>query len=192
MEEEKKYKDIELRSEEVQEVMNHISPWVVRCGITVLALILLMILVGCWIFRYPDTLAAEVTLATEEPPAFVLSHATGKLDTLYVKNGSLVSTDADLGVIGNAASSEDVRFLKERMKAWEAQDYDWREGVEFFCRQALAVGGNCNRLLQLSLLHLQNMHVLWSWTITLGNFVFRKNNWVDNAPIFGWQSGNMS
>ena len=128
MEEEKKYKDIELRSEEVQEVMNHISPWVVRCGITVLALILLMILVGCWIFRYPDTLAAEVTLATEEPPAFVLSHATGKLDTLYVKNGSLVSTDADLGVIGNAASSEDVRFLKERMKAWEAQDYDWREG----------------------------------------------------------------
>ena len=165
MEEEKKYKDIELRSEEVQEVMNHISPWVVRCGITVLALILLMILVGCWIFRYPDTLAAEVTLATEEPPAFVLSHATGKLDTLYVKNGSLVSTDADLGVIGNTASSEDVRFLKERMKAW---------------------------LLQLSLLHLQNMHVLWSWTITLGNFVFRKNNWVDNAPIFGWQSGSMS
>ena len=52
--------------------------------------------------------------------------------------------------------------------------------------------GNCNRLLQLSLLHLQNMHVLWSWTITLGNFVFRKNNWVDNAPIFGWQSGSMS
>ena len=37
MEEEKIYKDIELRSEEVQEVMNHISPWVVRCGITVLA-----------------------------------------------------------------------------------------------------------------------------------------------------------
>ena len=140
MEEEKKYKDIELRSEEVQEVMNHISPWVVRCGITVLALILLMILVGCWIFRYPDTLAAEVTLATEEPPAFVLSHATGKLDTLYVKNGSLVSTDADLGVIGNAASSEDVRFLKERMKAWEAQDYDWREGVEFFAGRRWQLG----------------------------------------------------
>ena len=103
MEEEKIYKDIELRSEEVQEVMNHISPWVVRCGITVLAVILLMVLVGCWIFRYPDTLAAEVTLATEEPPAFVLSHATGKLDTLYVKNGSSVEADTDLGVIGDAA-----------------------------------------------------------------------------------------
>lgn len=132
MEEERKYKDIELRSEEVQEVMNHISPWVVRCGITVLAVILLMVLVGCWIFRYPDTLAAEVTLATEEPPAFVLSHATGKLDTLYVKNGSPVNANADLGVIGNAASSEDMRLLKEGMKAWETQDYDWRKGMEFF------------------------------------------------------------
>lgn len=191
MEEEKKYKDIELRSEEVQEVMNHISPWVVRCGITVLALILLMILVGCWIFRYPDTLAAEGDSGYGRASRLCAVTCYGKLDTLYVKNGSLVSTDADLGVIGNAASSEDVRFLKERMKAWEAQDYDWREGVEFLPAGA-GSWGNCNRLLQLSLLHLQNMHVLWSWTITLGNFVFRKNNWVDNAPIFGWQSGNMS
>lgn len=82
----------------------------------------------------------EVTLATEEPPAFVLSHATGKLDTLYVKNGSLVSADADLGVIGNAASSEDVHFLKERMKAWEAQDYDWQKGVELFIGRRWQLG----------------------------------------------------
>ena len=140
MEEEKIYKDIELRSEEVQEVMNHISPWVVRCGITVLAVILLMVLVGCWIFRYPDTLAAEVTLATEEPPAFVLSHATGKLDTLYVKNGSSVEADTDLGVIGNAACSEDVRLLKKWMKAWETQDYDWQKGVELFIGRRWQLG----------------------------------------------------
>ncbi len=190
MEEEKIYKDIELRSEEVQEVMNHISPWVVRCGITVLAVILLMVLVGCWIFRYPDTLAAEVTLATEEPPAFVLSHARETRYALCEKNGSSVEADTDLGVIGNAACSEDVRLLKKWMKAWETQDYDWLE------RRSLSAGagswGNCNRLLQLSLLHLQNMHVLWSWTITLGNFVSGKTTLGDNAPIFGWQSGNMS
>ena len=47
---------------------------------------------------------------------------------------------ADLGVIGNAAPSEDVRFLKERMKAWEAQDYDWREGVEFFAGRRWQLG----------------------------------------------------
>lgn len=140
MEEEKIYRDIELRSEEVQEVMNHISPWVVRCGITALSVILLMVLAGCWLFRYPDTLAAEVTLATENPPAFVLSHATGKLDTLYVENGSPVEAGADLGVIGNAAYSEDVRLLKKWMEAWEAQDYDWQKGVELFIGRRWQLG----------------------------------------------------
>ena len=84
MEEEKKYKEIELRSEEVQEVMNHISPWVVRWGITVLFIILLALLAGCWIFKYPDVLQAEVTLTTEEPPAFILaleSNITSYTDT---------------------------------------------------------------------------------------------------------------
>lgn len=140
MEEEKEYKDVELRSEEVQEVMNHISPWVVRGGITVLFIILLIILVGCWIFRYPDTLAAEVTLATEEPPAFVLAHATGKLDTLYVENGSSVKAGTDLGVIGNASLSEDVRWLAAQMKVWEKADYDWQQGTELFVGRRLQLG----------------------------------------------------
>ena len=34
--ENKKYKEIELRCEEVQEVMNHIPSWILRWGITVL------------------------------------------------------------------------------------------------------------------------------------------------------------
>lgn len=133
-------KDVELRSEEVQEVMNHISPWVVRSGITVLFVIILVILVGCWIFRYPDSLAAEVTLATEEPPAFVLAHATGRLDTLYVENGSMVRTGAGLGVIGNAALTEDVCLLVSWMEQWERADYDWRKGRELFAGKRLRLG----------------------------------------------------
>ena len=139
-EEEKTYKHIELRSEEVQEVMNHISPWVVRCGITALAVILLVLLIGCWIFKYPDTLMAEVTLATEEPPAFVLAHATGKLDTLYVTNGSPVETNTDLGVISNAASPEDVRWLSKQMQEWSKADYDWQIGVSLFTGKRLQLG----------------------------------------------------
>lgn len=134
------YKEVELRSEEVQEVMNHISPWVVRSGITVLSVILLLVLVGCWIFRYPDSLAAEVTLATENPPAFVLAHATGKLDTLYVENGSLVKAGDGLGVIDNAALTEDVCLLSSWMEEWEMTGYDWQKGVALFAGKRLQLG----------------------------------------------------
>ena len=61
-------------------------------------------------------------------------------DTLYVKNGSSVEADTDLGVIGNAACSEDVRLLKKWMKAWETQDYDWQKGVELFIGRRWQLG----------------------------------------------------
>ena len=137
---EKKYKDIELRSEEVQEVMSHISPWVVRWGLTALFMILLAILVGCRIFKYPDTLVAEITLATEDPPASVLAHATGKLDKLYVKNGSLVNEGANLGVINNAAIWEDVHWLSEQMQEWKRINYAWKNGMEIFASKRLQLG----------------------------------------------------
>ena len=35
-------KDIELRSEAVQEVMGHVPSWIVRWGITVLSLVVLI------------------------------------------------------------------------------------------------------------------------------------------------------
>ena len=47
-------KDIELRSEAVQEVMGHVPSWIVRWGITVLSLVVLMLVVGSFFFRYPD------------------------------------------------------------------------------------------------------------------------------------------
>ena len=43
---EKRNKDIELRSEEVQEVMGQVPAWIVRWGITLLFLVVVTLLVG--------------------------------------------------------------------------------------------------------------------------------------------------
>lgn len=140
MDEEKKYKEIELRSEDVQEVMNHISPWVVRWGITVLFVILLALLVGCWIFKYPDVLQAEVILTTEEPPAFILARSAGKIDTLYVNNGIEVREGERLAVIQNSSVTEDVLWLMDRMLEWEMADYDPEKGADSFIGARLQLG----------------------------------------------------
>ncbi|MBC8620117.1 hypothetical protein H8788_20470, partial [Parabacteroides faecis] len=46
-------KKIELRSEEVQEVMGQIPAWIVRWGITLLFVVVLALLVGSYFFIYP-------------------------------------------------------------------------------------------------------------------------------------------
>ena len=59
-----KEKEIELRSEEVQEVMNRVPPAILRYGSGVLLGIVLLLLEGSAWFSYPETVVTEFTLAT--------------------------------------------------------------------------------------------------------------------------------
>ena len=59
-----KEKEIELRSEEVQEVMNRVPPAILRYGSGVLLGIVLLLLGGSAWFSYPGTVVTEFTLAT--------------------------------------------------------------------------------------------------------------------------------
>lgn len=58
-----KEKEIELRSEEVQEVMNRVPPAILRYGSGVLLGIVLLLLGGSVWFSYPETVVTEFTLS---------------------------------------------------------------------------------------------------------------------------------
>ena len=57
-----KEKEIELRSEEVQEVMNRVPPAILRYGSGVLLGIVLLLLGGSAWFSYPETVVTECVL----------------------------------------------------------------------------------------------------------------------------------
>lgn len=106
-------KEIELRSEEVQEVMGQIPAWIVRWGITILFIVVLALLVGSYFFRYPDTIATEMTLTSRQPVVEVVARSSGKISGLYVVNGQEVKMGALLAVVENTARTEDVLRLKK-------------------------------------------------------------------------------
>ena len=122
-EDKKEYKEIELRSEEVQEVMSHVPVWILRWGITVLFCIVIILLIGSYLFKYPDVVEAEITVSTQNPPAYVVARVAGRLEELCAENGAVVRKEAVLGMIENSAKAEDLFLLKERMKQWEAQGF---------------------------------------------------------------------
>ena len=88
----------------------------------------------------PDVLQAEVTLTTEEPPAFILARSMGKIDTLYVHNGDTVKAGEHLGVIQNASVTEDILWLTDRMKEWGIAGYEPAKGAEYFIGKRLQLG----------------------------------------------------
>ncbi len=116
--EKKEYKEIELRSEEVQEVMGKVPPWILRWGITVLFAIVMVMLIGCYFFKYPDTLTAGITITTTTPPVNIIARSAGKLDQIYVNNGQQVQPGKVLAVIQNTANYEDITQLVQQVNNW--------------------------------------------------------------------------
>lgn len=139
-EEVKGYKEIELRSEEVQEVMSHVPAWILRQGITVLCCIVVVLLIGSYLFKYPDIVVAEITVSTQNPPIYIVAKTAGRLGELSISNGSEIEKETILGVIENAAKTKDVLCVKERMRQWEAKDYPLSEGKWLFDGQYLQLG----------------------------------------------------
>ena len=62
MKEEKDYRDIEIHSDEVQEVMNRIPSWILRWGTTVIFGVVSFIIIGSYWFKYPDKINAHIWL----------------------------------------------------------------------------------------------------------------------------------
>ena len=107
--------NIELRSEEFQEILGSVPPWILRWGITALAIIVVILLVGSAFFKYPDVLSSQVVLTGSTPPAVIVSKTSGKLKELYVSDNQEVKTGTYLAVIENPAKTEDVMYLKSVM-----------------------------------------------------------------------------
>ena len=113
--EEKKGQKIEIRSEEVQDILGQIPSWIVRWGTVVILATVLIILVGSMIFRYPDKKRADIKVTTENPPAPMVAREEGRL-RLFVKDSQEVKIYDRLAVIENPADYLDVVSLQFDIK----------------------------------------------------------------------------
>jgi len=105
--------NIELRSEEFQEVLGSVPHWIVRWGIVVLAVLTVILIIGSMIFKYPDVITAQITLTGSTPPAAIVARSSGKLKELFVTDNQEVKTGEYIAVIDNPARTEDILMLKK-------------------------------------------------------------------------------
>ncbi|WP_298138475.1 HlyD family efflux transporter periplasmic adaptor subunit [Flavobacterium sp.] len=105
-------KDINLRSEEVQEILTRVPHWMIRWGnIVVLSIVLLMLGVS-WMIKYPDMISTQINITTEVPPQKLVAKTSGRIEAILVKDKAEVSKETPLAVIENAANYKDVFLLK--------------------------------------------------------------------------------
>lgn len=112
-------KEPEIRSEEVQEVLGQVPPWILRWGITVMLCIVLVLFAGSWFFKYPDTIEAPIIITSYSPPAHVNARANGKITHLLVSEKQEVQSGDYLAVIENPANIDDIFSVKRQLPDWQ-------------------------------------------------------------------------
>lgn len=111
-----KEQNIVIRSEEINEILDSMPNWFLRCGISVVVIIIIVgIILSCFV-KYPDVLKADITLTTQNPPVTLVARANGKLTHLLVSDKQFIKTGQTIGVIENTAEYKDVFLL-------------WREAI---------------------------------------------------------------
>ncbi|MDD5569533.1 MAG: HlyD family efflux transporter periplasmic adaptor subunit [Bacteroidales bacterium] len=106
---------IEIRSEEVQEILGRPPRWVIRWGITVIFIVIAVIFIGSYFFKYPDVINSTIIVNTENLPANVVAKTNGKIVALFIKDKQKVKKDNILAIIENPANFDDVVRLKIKL-----------------------------------------------------------------------------
>ena len=112
-----------FHSEEVQAIMGRRPSWILRWGITVFIAIMLSIIAGCYFIKYPQTVTANITLTSNNPPSDLAAKATGIIDSVYVKNGERVEPGQILALIASAANYSDVVLVEQMLSQVGAEEY---------------------------------------------------------------------
>ncbi|WP_378187254.1 HlyD family secretion protein [Aquimarina sp. W85] len=103
---------IQLRSEEVQEILTRVPHWMIRWGNGLILVLVLLLLFLSWLIKYPDVIPAEAIITTQIPPQKEYAKVTGKLEAILVKDGQLVPELTPLAILQNNANYKDVFLLQ--------------------------------------------------------------------------------
>lgn len=105
-------KEIELRSEEVQEILKRVPHWMIRWGSVVVLIILVSLFFVSWLIKYPDIVTTQIVITTNIPPEKLIAKVPGKIEAILVTDKTTISKNTPLAVIENSANYKDVFLLK--------------------------------------------------------------------------------
>ncbi|MEN8122294.1 MAG: HlyD family efflux transporter periplasmic adaptor subunit [Bacteroidota bacterium] len=125
---------IEIRSDEVQEILGFIPHWIIRGGISVIFLIIVLLLIGSWYFKYPDVISSSITITTENPPAALVAKTSGKIESVLVKDKQVVTEYQLIALIENTANYQHILDLSQKLDSLHKfmVNYDTSKTINFY------------------------------------------------------------
>ncbi|WP_445956905.1 HlyD family secretion protein [Yeosuana sp.] len=125
-----KLNQIDIRSEEVQEILSSTPNWIIQWGNIVLFSLLLLLFFISWFIKYPDIILSEAIITTQIPPEKEYAKTRGKLEAVLVKDNDFVKSQQPLAIIENTANYEDVFKLQSIIDTVKINNQSFRFPID--------------------------------------------------------------
>jgi multidrug resistance efflux pump len=108
--------NIELRQEEIQEILGIIPPWVIRWGSLTLTVVFIGLIAGTNWFKYPDRITSLLTLTSMNPPVVMNARQNGRIELLTISDTNSVVKGQLLAVLESSARIADILEVDSLME----------------------------------------------------------------------------
>jgi multidrug resistance efflux pump len=111
--------NVEIRSEEIDEILSTMPGGLVRWGITAVFGTLLVLLGISWYIAYPDVVSGRIALTTPTPPVRLVARTGGAVARVFAADGSHVRAGQPLVLLQNPADYAAVQALSAALDRLE-------------------------------------------------------------------------
>lgn len=107
--------NLELWSENVQDILTQPPHWMIRWGNSVIFIILIMILVMIWFIKYPEFIPAPIIVTSQNPPEKIEARISSRIEKILIKDHQSVKKNDVLMILQSTANYDDVLKLRTLM-----------------------------------------------------------------------------
>ncbi|MDR2234213.1 MAG: HlyD family secretion protein [Tannerella sp.] len=103
--------DIELHQRDIGDLLGDAPEWLIHSGSYSLYSMLLLFILLSSLIRYPDVVRGSVSIEDVANVEWITVNYTGLIDTIFVKNDSILQVGDTIGLIQNPADLDDIRHF---------------------------------------------------------------------------------
>jgi multidrug efflux pump subunit AcrA (membrane-fusion protein) len=107
------FSEVELQSDEVQDLISFRPHWIIRKGNAIFFLLFMVLLAFAWFIKYPDIVKGSMKLVAVNAPKRVVIKTEGKLEKLLIVNQQHVEQEQPLAFLKSIAVHEQVLILQK-------------------------------------------------------------------------------
>lgn len=95
----------------LREVLGKEPAWIIRYGLILILLIVILVLTGSYVFKYPEIIETRITITTQSPPISIVSETAGRIEKLFIKENQNINKGDTILLIENPTNFSDLEAV---------------------------------------------------------------------------------